>query len=79
MTLRALVVDDDQGVRYMLRSALEDAVLGVGVEVEEAVDGQAALSTLLGFSWHTFARFWISACHTQPLDKPLMSVPSFRH
>jgi two-component system response regulator HydG len=39
---RALVVDDDAGVRYMLRGFLEDA----GLEVDEAKDGAEALEVL---------------------------------
>ena len=39
---RALVVDDDAGVRYMLRGFLED----VGIEVDEAKDGVEALDVL---------------------------------
>lgn len=39
---RALVVDDDAGVRYMLRGFLEDA----GLEVDEAKDGVEALEML---------------------------------
>ncbi|MFO0762387.1 MAG: sigma-54 dependent transcriptional regulator [Byssovorax sp.] len=42
MSPRALVVDDDAGVRYTLRGALEDA----GLHVEEAKDGAEALSIL---------------------------------
>ncbi|MDQ3036257.1 MAG: sigma-54 dependent transcriptional regulator [Myxococcota bacterium] len=39
---RALVVDDDDGVRYTIRGFLEDA----GIAVEEAKDGIAALEAL---------------------------------
>ncbi|MCB9680943.1 MAG: sigma-54-dependent Fis family transcriptional regulator [Alphaproteobacteria bacterium] len=39
MTSRVLVVDDDAGVRFTIRSVLEDE----GLDVEEAADGQAAL------------------------------------
>ncbi len=42
MTPIALVVDDDDAVRFMVRSVLEDA----GLEVREACDGQAALTDL---------------------------------
>ncbi len=42
MTPRILVVDDDRGVRFTVRSVLEDA----GLEVLEAADGQAALEVL---------------------------------
>jgi two-component system response regulator HydG len=41
---RALVVDDDAGVRYTLRGFLEDA----GIEVDEAKDGVEALAKLEG-------------------------------
>ncbi len=44
MTPRILVVDDDEGIRYTLRSVLEDA----GMEVEEAADGEAAWAKLEG-------------------------------
>jgi two-component system response regulator HydG len=40
MTPRILIVDDDAGVRYTLRSVLE----GAGHSVEEAEDGEAALA-----------------------------------
>jgi DNA-binding NtrC family response regulator len=43
---RALVVDDDAGVRYTLREILESE----GLEVEEAVDGVAALARLEPFA-----------------------------
>jgi len=43
---RALVVDDDPGVRYTLREILESE----GLEVEEAVDGVAALARLEPFA-----------------------------
>ncbi|WP_223636023.1 sigma-54 dependent transcriptional regulator [Corallococcus sp. EGB] len=42
MKARVLVADDDAGVRYTLRGLLEDD----GLEVEEAVDGEAALARL---------------------------------
>jgi two-component system response regulator HydG len=42
VTARALIVDDDDGIRYTLRGVLEEA----GVEVFEAVDGVAALAEL---------------------------------
>ncbi|MCB9664815.1 MAG: sigma-54-dependent Fis family transcriptional regulator [Alphaproteobacteria bacterium] len=42
MTARVLVVDDDAGVRFTVRSALEDA----GHLVREAADGQAGLEAL---------------------------------
>jgi DNA-binding NtrC family response regulator len=42
-TARALVVDDDDGVRYTLVGVLEDK----GIEVLQARDGQAALELLL--------------------------------
>ena len=41
-TPRILVVDDDDGVRYTLRSVLEDA----GLDVVEASDGVEALAQL---------------------------------
>ncbi|MGA8890745.1 MAG: sigma-54 dependent transcriptional regulator [Anaeromyxobacteraceae bacterium] len=43
---RALVVDDDAGVRYTLREILESE----GLEVEEAVDGVTALTLLEPFA-----------------------------
>ncbi|HEY5956145.1 MAG TPA: sigma-54 dependent transcriptional regulator [Polyangiaceae bacterium] len=42
MKPRALVVDDDKAVRYTLRGFLEDE----GIEVQEAPDGEAALTCL---------------------------------
>ena len=42
---RALVVDDDAGVRYTLREILESE----GLEVEEAADGAEALARIPGF------------------------------
>ena len=42
MKARALVVDDDRAVRFTLRAFLEDE----GVDVDEAVDGEAALERL---------------------------------
>lgn len=42
MTPRVLVVDDDDGVRFTIRSVLEDE----GLEVEEATDGAQALARL---------------------------------
>jgi len=42
---RALVVDDDRGVRYTIREILE----GEGLEVAEAEDGLSALDRVEGF------------------------------
>ena len=42
MTMRVLIVDDNQAVRYTLQGILEDA----GIETTEAVDGAAALALL---------------------------------
>jgi CheY-like chemotaxis protein len=42
--MRVLVVDDSPELRYLLRVLLEDA----GMEVEEAIRGQAALDRLVG-------------------------------
>jgi two-component system response regulator HydG len=48
MTPRILIVDDDAGVRYTLRSVLEDA----GHSVEDAEDGEAALALLEREAFH---------------------------
>jgi len=45
---RVLVVDDDDGVRYMIRGVLEDA----GIEAVEAGDGEEALTLLREGGFH---------------------------
>jgi two-component system, NtrC family, response regulator HydG len=44
MSTRVLIVDDDAGVRFLLREVLE----GAGLAVTEAADGSAALEALAG-------------------------------
>jgi CheY-like chemotaxis protein len=42
MKIKVLVVDDDPGVRYLVRRLLEDR----GIEVDEAANGEEALKSL---------------------------------
>ncbi|MEM9189437.1 MAG: sigma-54 dependent transcriptional regulator [Myxococcota bacterium] len=48
MTPSALVVDDDAGIRYTLRGALEE----VGIEVAEAVDGEDGWTRIQEGAFH---------------------------